>query len=83
MAVKGSQSALLLFVYWRLGLCWWGVRSLYLTNMGKCSDEKSVDVAHSQLDPMLNVAWNTSGDVGLVSMLYEVRVGVLGLLSIV
>ena len=47
--------------------------------MGKWSDDKSVDVANSQGVPMSNVAWDTSGDVGCVSVLYEVRVGVLGL----
>ena len=40
------------------------MRSLYLMNMGKWSDDKSVDVAHSQRDPISNVARDTSGDVG-------------------
>ena len=42
-----------------------------------------MDVAHSQRDPISNVARDTSGDVGWVLVLYGVRVGVLGLLSIV
>ena len=37
---------------------------LYLIYMGKRSDDKSVDVVHSQRDPMSNVSRDTSGDVG-------------------
>ena len=43
----------------------------------------SVDVAHSQRESMSNVAQDTCGDVGWVSVLYGVLVGVLGLFSIV
>ena len=70
-------------MYLSFGLRWLGVRNLYLMNMGKWSDDKSVDIAHSQRYPMSNVARDTSSDVGWVLVLHGVQVGVLGLFSIV
>ena len=46
--------------------------------IGKWSDNKSVDAAYLQRDPVPNVARNTSGGLGWVSILYGEQMGVLG-----